>query len=104
MFQCFADAALSAVTAWARKRLPRRRCLLMGAVTHPESARGRCAARSWVVSSSRIRSVGNAATMRLNKYLSETGVCSRREADDWIAAGRVTINGVPASLGTQVRP
>src|SRR5687768_18121697 len=41
--------------------------------------------------------------MRLNKYLGETGVCSRREADDWIAAGRVTINGVPASLGTQVR-
>jgi len=42
--------------------------------------------------------------MRLNKYLSETGVCSRREADDWIAAGRVTINGILASLGTQVRP
>ena len=42
--------------------------------------------------------------MRLNKYLSETGVCSRREADDWIAAGRVRINGILASLGTQVRP
>ena len=34
--------------------------------------------------------------MRLNKYLSETGACSRREADAWIAAGRVTIDGVPA--------
>ena len=40
--------------------------------------------------------------MRLNKYISGTGVCSRREADAWIAAGRVTINGAPATLGTQV--
>ena len=40
--------------------------------------------------------------MRLNKYLSETGICSRREADEWIAAGRVTVNGAPAVLGTQV--
>jgi 23S rRNA pseudouridine2604 synthase len=40
--------------------------------------------------------------MRLNKYISETGACSRREADKWIEAGRVTLNGQPASLGTQV--
>jgi 23S rRNA pseudouridine2604 synthase len=40
--------------------------------------------------------------MRLNKYLSETGICSRRQADQWIAAGRVTVNGAPAVLGTQV--
>lgn len=40
--------------------------------------------------------------MRLNKYISETGVCSRREADKWIEAGRVTLNGQAASLGTQV--
>ena len=40
--------------------------------------------------------------MRLNKFISETGMCSRREADAWIDAGRVTINGVPAALGTQV--
>ena len=39
--------------------------------------------------------------MRLNKYISETGVCSRREADKWIDAGRVTCNGNPAALGTQ---
>ena len=32
--------------------------------------------------------------MRLNKYISETGLCSRREADARIEAGRVTINGV----------
>ncbi len=40
--------------------------------------------------------------MRLNKYISETGVCSRREADTWIEAGRVTINGQVATLGTKV--
>ncbi len=40
--------------------------------------------------------------MRLNKYLSESGACSRREADEFITEGRVTINGVPAGLGTQV--
>ena len=41
--------------------------------------------------------------MRLNKYISETGVCSRREADAWIAAGRVRVNGELATLGTQVQ-
>ena len=40
--------------------------------------------------------------MRLNKYISETGVASRREADAWIEAGRVSINGSVASLGAQV--
>jgi 23S rRNA pseudouridine2604 synthase len=40
--------------------------------------------------------------VRLNKYLSESGACSRREADGFIEEGRVTVNGVPAVLGTQV--
>jgi 23S rRNA pseudouridine2604 synthase len=40
--------------------------------------------------------------VRLNKYLAETGVCSRREADQWIEAGRVAVNGKPAVLGTPV--
>ncbi len=40
--------------------------------------------------------------MRLNKFISETGVCSRREADGWIEQGRVTVNGATAVLGTQV--
>ena len=40
--------------------------------------------------------------MRLNKYISETGVCSRRQADQWIEQGRVTINGAAATLGAQV--
>ena len=40
--------------------------------------------------------------MRLNKFISESGACSRREADQWIEAGRVTVNGRPALLGVQV--
>jgi 23S rRNA pseudouridine2604 synthase len=40
--------------------------------------------------------------VRLNKYISETGICSRREADKWIEAGRVTWNGQRAALGTRV--
>ncbi len=40
--------------------------------------------------------------MRLNKYISETGICSRREADALISSGRVSINGKRAELGTQV--
>lgn len=40
--------------------------------------------------------------MRLNKYISGTGACSRREADARIQAGRVTINGQVAALGAQV--
>ncbi|HEU0224950.1 MAG TPA: pseudouridine synthase [Steroidobacteraceae bacterium] len=40
--------------------------------------------------------------MRLNKFISEHGICSRREADAWIAAGRVTVNGQPGQLGTRV--
>ena len=41
---------------------------------------------------------------RLNKYLSEAGYCSRREADRLIDAGRVTINDVVPEMGTKVAP
>lgn len=41
-------------------------------------------------------------TVRLNKYISATGFCSRRKADDWIAAGKVLVNGVPADMGMKV--
>ncbi|MGG3884941.1 23S rRNA pseudouridine(2604) synthase RluF [Brevibacillus panacihumi] len=40
--------------------------------------------------------------MRINKYISESGICSRRESDKWIEAKRVTINGVIAQLGSTV--
>lgn len=39
---------------------------------------------------------------RLNKYLSEVGYCSRREADKLIDEGRVTVNGVVPEMGTKV--
>ncbi|MFD1030047.1 23S rRNA pseudouridine(2604) synthase RluF [Metaplanococcus flavidus] len=42
--------------------------------------------------------------MRINKFLSETGITSRRGADKFIEAGRVTINGTPAELGSKVQP
>ncbi|MDR6727372.1 23S rRNA pseudouridine2604 synthase [Paenibacillus amylolyticus] len=39
--------------------------------------------------------------MRINKFISETGYCSRREADKLVESGKVTINGVQAELGSQ---
>ena len=43
------------------------------------------------------------APIRLNKYLANAGVCSRREADDFIQAGLVSVNGqVVTELGTKV--
>ncbi|CAH8283899.1 23S rRNA pseudouridine2604 synthase [Mariniflexile fucanivorans] len=41
---------------------------------------------------------------RINKFLSEVGYCSRREADKLIEAGRVTINGVIPEMGTKIAP
>jgi 23S rRNA pseudouridine2604 synthase len=41
---------------------------------------------------------------RLNKYLSEAGYCSRREADRLIDSGRVTLNGTVPEMGTKVTP
>ena len=43
-----------------------------------------------------------AATIRLNKRMAELGMCSRREADDWIARGWVRVNGAPAVMGQPV--
>lgn len=40
--------------------------------------------------------------MRLNKFLSDSGICSRREADRLMEAGKVLVNGVPASMGMKV--
>lgn len=40
--------------------------------------------------------------IRLNKYLSEQGVCSRREADRLIAAGEVSVDGCTAGMGEKV--
>ena len=39
---------------------------------------------------------------RINKFLAERGYCSRREADRWIEAGWITVNGALAQMGTKV--
>ncbi len=45
------------------------------------------------------------APVRLNKYLASTGICSRREADDLITAGLVSVNGkLITNLGTKIHP
>tara|TARA_R100001369_G_scaffold21881_6_gene39831 strand:+ start:42575 stop:43426 length:852 start_codon:yes stop_codon:yes gene_type:complete len=41
---------------------------------------------------------------RINKYLSEAGYCSRREADKLIDQGRVTVNGAVPEMGTKIAP
>ena len=40
--------------------------------------------------------------MRINKFLADKGIASRRHADEIVSAGRVTINGVVATLGANV--
>ena len=43
--------------------------------------------------------------MRLNRFISQSGICSRREADEFILAGVVTVNGqVVTELGTKIMP
>lgn len=43
--------------------------------------------------------------IRLNRFISQSGICSRREADDFITAGVVTVNGVVVTeLGTKIKP
>jgi len=45
---------------------------------------------------------GAADTTRLNKRMAELGLCSRREADEWIERGWVKVDGAVASMGQQV--
>lgn len=42
--------------------------------------------------------------VRINKFLSEAGYCSRRAADKLIEQGRITINGIVPEMGTKVQP
>ena len=48
--------------------------------------------------------MSNADSINLNKFISNTGICSRREAEKLIVAGRVTINGKATKLGNRVFP
>ena len=44
----------------------------------------------------------NTFPMRLNKYMSFVGMCSRKEADKLIEGGKVLVNGKVATLGTKI--
>lgn len=41
---------------------------------------------------------------RLQKVLAQAGVASRREIEDWVLAGRISVNGLPAALGQKIGP
>lgn len=43
-------------------------------------------------------------SIRINKYLSQAGICSRRQADIYVEEGKVLVDGVPAVSGTKVMP
>ena len=49
-------------------------------------------------------STSSGTGIRVNKYLSEAGFCSRREADKLLSQGRITINGKKPALGAKVGP
>lgn len=42
--------------------------------------------------------------LRLQKYMSQAGICSRRKAEEYIAAGQVFVNGQIAHIGQSVDP
>lgn len=46
--------------------------------------------------------MANTEKVRLNKYLAQAGLCSRREADELILSGKVAVNGKPADPGMKV--
>tara|TARA_B100001175_G_scaffold316959_1_gene332274 strand:+ start:916 stop:1152 length:237 start_codon:yes stop_codon:yes gene_type:complete len=48
--------------------------------------------------------MGEENLTRINKYLSEIGYCSRREADRLINSGRIMVNGKKAEMGIKISP
>lgn len=51
-----------------------------------------------------LRPVSAAEAIRVQKYLADAGVCSRRAAEELIEAGEVYVNGKPAALGQKIQP
>ncbi len=68
-------------------------------------ARSRASLRTVSTSRHQARKTNSNGEIRLNRYIANAGICSRREADNYIQAGVVTINGqVCTELGTRVKP
>ena len=51
-----------------------------------------------------LAAAGDSSAVRLNKRLADLGLCSRREADEWIERGWVRVNGEVAVMGLKVAP
>ena len=58
--------------------------------------------RAAAVTAAGLPGASTGTTVRLNKRMAELGLCSRREADDWIIKGWVRVNGAPAVMGQPV--
>ena len=81
------SAAVLKYPGHVRPKFPQTSCLRRSAHSRPRRAAG-----------------APAPTVRLNKRMADLGLCSRREADDWIARGWVLVNGEPAVMGMPVAP
>ena len=66
---------------------------------HPERV------KSYKKSPSKVKKTGDQDEIRLNKYIANSGICSRREADTFIKAGSATVNGKTITeMGFKVKP
>ncbi len=88
-----------------RSEAPRRDAPRSGPMPRAEPVGQRTAARPTRDARPDLARVGNVrGEVRLNKRMADLGLCSRREADEWIARGWVRVNGEPAVMGMPVPP
>ena len=95
-----------------RAPAPRRPRVEGDAARHPEGKRsalgqperGERPARGRAQESGRPAATTLAEPERLQKVLAQAGVASRREIEEWVVAGRVLVNGLPASVGQKIGP
>jgi len=66
---------------------------------HPEKV------KAYKTGPAKVKKTGDSDATRLNKYISNSGICSRREADTYIRSGSATVNGkIITEMGYQVKP
>lgn len=76
-----------------------------GRTTRTEHGRGGLRGKGGASEYPRYNPNKQTGEMRLNRFIAQSGICSRREADDFILAGLVSVNGVIVTeLGTKVKP